>query len=44
MSDKPAGVFARAGDTSKQKALGFEYKIGFQTGIKRAIEFYSQHD
>lgn len=44
MSDKPAGVFARAGDTSKQKALGFEYKIDFHTGIKKAIEYYSEGD
>lgn len=42
MSDKPSGVFARAGDTSKQKALGFEYKVNFETGIRRAIEFYSK--
>lgn len=40
LSDKPSGVFARAGDTSKQKRFGFNYKIDFETGIKRAIEYY----
>lgn len=41
LSDKPAGVFARAGDTKKQKELGFTYKIAFKTGIERAIKYYS---
>jgi len=40
MSDKPAGVHARGGDTAKQKALGFEYKTGFREGIERALEHY----
>jgi GDP-L-fucose synthase len=42
MTDKPAGVFARAGDTEKQKKLGFRYKIDFRTGIERAIRYYAQ--
>ena len=42
MSDKPAGVHARAGDTAKQKRLGFIYTIDFQDGIKRALEYYSK--
>jgi nucleoside-diphosphate-sugar epimerase len=42
-SDKPAGVFARAGDTVKQSHFGFKYKIDFQTGIERAIEYYTTH-
>ncbi len=42
MSDKPAGVFARAGDPSKQRRLGFEYSIEFHSGIKRALEYYSR--
>lgn len=42
LSDKPAGVFARAGDIMKQRKLGFQYQIGFKVGIKRAIEFYSR--
>ncbi len=41
-SDKPAGVFARGGDKAKQKQLGFEYKIGFKEGIKRALGYYSR--
>jgi GDP-L-fucose synthase len=42
LSDKPAGVFARAGDTKKQKDLGFNYKLDFKTGIKQAIKYYSK--
>jgi nucleoside-diphosphate-sugar epimerase len=41
MSDQPAGVFARGGDTQKQLALGFRHKIDFATGIKRALDYYS---
>ncbi len=41
MSDKPAGVHARAGDTAKQKSLGFEYTMSFKTGIQRALAYYS---
>jgi GDP-L-fucose synthase len=41
MADKPSGVYARAGDTTKQKNLGFEYQIGLRTGIERAIHFYA---
>jgi len=42
MSDKPAGVHARGGDTTKQRALGFQAKIDFRTGIARALKHYSQ--
>lgn len=41
LSDKPAGVFARGGDTIKQKELGFQYKIDFRSGISKAIEYYT---
>jgi GDP-L-fucose synthase len=41
LSDKPAGVFARGGDITKQKQLGFEYKIDFKSGIERALKYYS---
>jgi nucleoside-diphosphate-sugar epimerase len=41
LSDKPAGVHARGGDTTKQRQLGFQYKIDFRTGIERAIEYFS---
>lgn len=41
LSDKPSGVFARAGDTAKQKMLGFIYKIDLRSGIERVIDFYS---
>jgi nucleoside-diphosphate-sugar epimerase len=42
MSDKPAGVHARGGDTAKQKALGFTYTIDFATGVRRALNYYSR--
>jgi len=44
MSNKPAGVFARAGDTTKQISLGFTYQIDFRTGIERAIRYYENED
>lgn len=40
LSDKPAGVFARGGDTSKQKEYGFEYQVSFRDGIQKAIDLY----
>ena len=41
LSDKPSGVFARGGDTAKQKHLGFTYKTDFREGIKKAIDYYN---
>jgi nucleoside-diphosphate-sugar epimerase len=41
MSDQPAGVHARGGDTAKQLALGFQHTVDFATGIKRALDYYS---
>ena len=38
-SDKPEGVFARGGDTTFQKSLGFQYKTQFEQGILRGLEF-----
>lgn len=38
-SDRPEGVFARAGDTAKQRAYGFEPRIELRTGIERALRF-----
>jgi nucleoside-diphosphate-sugar epimerase len=43
-TDQPAGVFARAGDTAKQSALGFTPRIDLRTGIERAIACYSRSD
>ncbi len=40
MSDKPAGVHARGGDTTKQNQLGFRYKTSFRTGVENALNFY----
>jgi nucleoside-diphosphate-sugar epimerase len=42
LSDKPAGVHARGGDTAKQKQLGFEYKIDFRSGVEAALKYYSK--
>jgi GDP-L-fucose synthase len=39
MSDQPEGVFARAGDTAKQAALGFSAKTSFRQGVARALEY-----
>jgi GDP-L-fucose synthase len=38
LSDQPAGVFARGGDTTKQKELGFEARIAFSEGVRKAVE------
>ena len=43
LSDKPSGVFARAGDTNKQRELGLSPQIDLGTGIKRAVEYYSRN-
>lgn len=42
LSDKPAGVHARGGDTTKQKALGFQYSMDFKKGIEKALDYYSR--
>jgi GDP-L-fucose synthase len=42
MSERPEGVFARGGDTTLQRRLGFTAKIDFATGIERALQYYSQ--
>jgi GDP-L-fucose synthase len=39
-SDKPEGVFARGGDTTKQLSLGFKYKVDFKQGIQKALGYY----
>ena len=40
LSDKPAGVFARGGDTAKQAAHGFVAKVPFVEGIRMAYRWY----
>ena len=40
LSDQPTGVFARAGDTTKQRQLGFAASTSFRDGIERALNFY----
>lgn len=41
-SNKPEGVFARGGDTAKQKSLGFEHSISFAEGIQRALAYFDK--
>ena len=41
-SDKPEGVFARGGDVTKQKSLGFAYQTDFKDGIRKAIDYYAK--
>jgi nucleoside-diphosphate-sugar epimerase len=41
-SDRPEGVFARAGDTGKQKAMGFKYRTSFEEGIRSALEYFTR--
>jgi len=40
LSDKPSGVFARAGDTEKQAAYGFQWSTKFREGINKALKLY----
>jgi len=40
-SDKPEGVFARAGDTTKQREYGFEYRTSLEEGLRKVIEHLS---
>jgi nucleoside-diphosphate-sugar epimerase len=42
MSDKPAGVFARGGDTAFQHQLGFRHTVTFEDGIKQALDCYQR--
>lgn len=41
-SDKPEGVFARAGDPTRLKQLGFEHKIDFRSGVEGGIKYYER--
>ncbi len=41
-SNTPEGVFARGGDTTLQKKLGFTAKTSFRDGIARALEYYDR--
>lgn len=39
-SNTPEGVFARGGDTEKQRLYNFSPTINFAGGVKKAIEYY----
>jgi GDP-L-fucose synthase len=41
LSQQPSGVFARAGDTTKQKAHGFEAVTSFEDGVKEMVNYLS---
>ncbi len=40
LSTKPEGVFARGGDTQKQKAMNFSYQTSFDEGIRLALAYF----
>ena len=40
LSDKPSGVFARAGDIDRQKSFGFEPSIELRQGLEDALDRY----
>jgi nucleoside-diphosphate-sugar epimerase len=42
LSDKPAGVHARGGDTTRQRQLGFKYSIDFRTGVEKTLRSYCE--
>ena len=39
-STMPEGVFARAGDTTQQRLLGFTAATPFETGVQNALNYY----
>jgi GDP-L-fucose synthase len=39
-SDKPEGVFARGGDTARQRSSGFAHTVSFREGIAKALAYY----
>lgn len=42
MADRPEGVFARGGDTGKQRSLGFVPRLGLAEGVRRALDYYER--
>lgn len=43
LSDQPAGVFARGGETAKQAAFGFRARTAFDEGIRMALTRFSSN-
>lgn len=43
-SNKPEGVFARGGDTTKQQSMGFGHTVDFAMGIERALRYFGEDD
>jgi nucleoside-diphosphate-sugar epimerase len=42
VSNKPEGVFARGGDTTKQKKFGFYSKVKLEDGIKKTFNYLNK--
>jgi len=42
LSDQPSGVFARAGDITRQRELGFVPRTDLRTGVERAIRYFME--
>ncbi len=41
-NDVPIGVFARVGDNSKLKSLGYEFKVSLELGIRKVLNYFSK--
>jgi nucleoside-diphosphate-sugar epimerase len=41
-TNMPEGVFARGGDTTKQRALGFEWTTDLSTGIRMTLDHFAK--
>ena len=44
LADKPEGVFARCGDTAKQRRFGFSAQTSLESGIRRTLAHISQQE
>lgn len=42
LSTKPEGVFARGGDTAKQRSLGFKHATPFADGISKGLAYFQR--
>ena len=38
----PGAARARGGDTAKQRSLGFEARITFPDGVRRALDYFNR--
>ena len=42
LTDEPEGVFARGGDTDKQRRLGFVPRVSLRSGVEQMIDYLTQ--